>query len=320
MENRKVRYGIISTAGIAPRFIRASLNTDNSVFTAVASRDLAKAREFALKNGLEKAYGSYDELYEDPDIDAVYVPTVNSLHYPCALKALEHSKHVIVEKPMTMTSRQRDELFRVAEEKGLFICEAIKVLFLPTILEVKQIVDSGEYGRIRFLEFHQSYVESRYAGGWHKQKKHGGGVLRGNEAYFLSVCELFCGRIEKYVGLPAFGSYDVEDQMSVTLLLQDNVIASSNVSTDILFDNGLVIYLEKARIVIPDYWKARKRYVYQNGELVKTISHPVDYEMCYELQHYSDCILAGKKTSPVVTPEKSIRYIKITEEILESWE
>ena len=320
MENRKVRYGVISTAGIAPRFIKASFNTDNSVFTAVASRDLSRAQEFAKNNGLGKAYGSYEELYEDPDIDAIYVPTVNSLHYPCALKALEHGKHVIVEKPMTMTHQQREELFRVADEKGLFICEAIKVLFLPTILEVKQIVDSGEYGRIRFMEFHQSYVESRYAGGWHKQKIHGGGVLRGNEAYFLSVCELLCGKIEKYAGLPAYGNYDVEDQMSITLLLQDNVIASSNVSTDILFDNGLVIYLEKARIVIPDYWKARKRYIYRNGELIKTISHPVDHEMYYELQHYSDCILNGKKTSPVVTPEKSVRYIKITEEILGSWE
>lgn len=319
MEKGKVRYGIISTAGIAPRFIKAASGTDNSVFTTVASRDLARAQEFARNNGLEKAYGSYDELYDDPDIDAIYIPTLNSLHYSCALSALKHGKHVIVEKPMTMTSVQREELFGVADEKGLFICEAIKVLFLPTILEVKQIIDSGKYGRIRFMEFHQSYVESRYASGWHKQKEHGGGVLRGNEAYFLSVCELLCGKIEKYIGMPSYGNCDVEDQMSITLLLQDNVIASSNVSTDILFENGLVIYLEKARIVIPDYWKARKRYIYQNGELVETISHPVDYEMCYELQHFSDCILAGKKTSPVVTPEKSIRYMRITEEIMGSW-
>ena len=320
MENKKVRYGVVSAAGIAPRFIQAAGDTDNSVFTAVGSRTLEKAQAFARENGLEKAYGSYRELYRDPDIDAVYVPTVNSLHYPCALEALKAGKHVIVEKPMCINAAQRESLFAEARKRNLFIAEGIKVLFLPVILEVKELIDSGVYGRIHFMEFKQSYTSGRYASGWNKQKALGGGVLLGNEAYFLSVSELLGGEILKYTGMASYGVHDVEDQVSLTLLLKDNVIATSCVSTDILFENGLKIYLEKARIVIPDYWKARKAYVYVNDEIVSTIEHSVDHEMYYELQHFSDCILAGKTTSDVVTPEKSIRYMKITEDLRKNWE
>ena len=320
MENKKVRYGVVSAAGIAPRFIRAARDTDNSVFTAVASRTLEKAQAFARENGLEKAYGSYRELYRDPDIDAVYVPTVNSLHYPCALEALKAGKHVIVEKPMTVNTAQRITLFEEAGKRSLFIAEGIKVLFLPAILEVKALIETGIYGRIRYMEFKQSYTTGRYATGWNKSRELGGGVHYGNEAYFLSVAELFGGEIIRYSGQRAYGPSGVEDQISISLLMKDNVIATSSVSTDILFDNGLIIYLEKARIVIPEYWKARKAYVYANGKLVKTIEHSVEHEMCYEIQHFSDCILSGKTCSDVVTPEMSIRYMRIAEELQKSWE
>ena len=313
-----MKWGIMSTGNIAHQFA-AALKLAGQDLIAVSSRTQESADGFAGEFGLAKAYGSYRELYQDPDIDAVYVPTVNSLHYPCALEALKAGKHVIVEKPMTVSTAQRISLFEEAGKRGLFIAEGIKVLFLPAILEVKALIETGIYGRIRYMEFKQSYTTGRYATGWNKSRELGGGVHYGNEAYFLSVAELFGGEIIRYSGQRAYGPSGVEDQISISLLMKDNVIATSSVSTDILFDNGLIIYLEKARILIPEYWKARKAYVYANGELVKTIEHSVEHEMCYEIQHFSDCILSGKTCSDVVTPEMSIRYMRIAEELQNSW-
>ena len=316
MIDGKVNYGVVSTAGIAPRFISASRCTDNSIFTAVASRDIEKARIFAAENGIEKYYGTYQELYDDPEIDAVYVPTVNLTHYQCAKDALAAGKHVIVEKPMVMYKWQAEELFALAREKNLFITEAIKVLFLPVIKEIKEIIDSGLYGRIRFMEFKQSYVESRYNGGWMKEKSMGGGLIYGNEAYFLSVCDYLCGGVKDYRTLVTYGDSSVENQVCVSMILNGNILATSCVSSEILFDNGLKIYLEKGRIEIPDYWKARKAYIYVKGELVRTLEYPVEFEMQYELQHFSECIIKGRTQSDVTTPELSLRNIEICEELL----
>ena len=316
MIDGKVNYGVVSTAGIAPRFISASRCTDNSIFTAVASREVEKARAFAQKNGLEKYYGSYQELYDDPDIDAVYIPTVNLTHYQCAKDALNAGKHVIVEKPMVMYKWQAEELFALAREKNLFITEAIKVLYLPLIQEVKSLIDSGKYGRIRFMEFKQSYVSGRYNSGWMKQREMGGGLIYGNEAYFLSLCDYLCGGVKDYRTLVTYGEFSVENQLCVSMLLNGSILATSCVSSEVLFDNGLTIYLEKGRIVIPDYWKARKAYVYADGKMITTLDHPVEYEMQYELQHFSDCIISGKTYSDITSPQLSLRNIEICEQLL----
>ena len=104
--------------------------------------------------------------------------------------------------------------------------------------------------------------------------------------------------------------------MCVSMILNGNILATSCVSSEILFDNGLKIYLEKGRIEIPDYWKARKAYIYVKGELVRTLEYPVEFEMQYELQHFSECIIKGRTQSDVTTPELSLRNIEICEELL----
>ncbi|MBE6115690.1 MAG: Gfo/Idh/MocA family oxidoreductase [Erysipelotrichaceae bacterium] len=317
MIDGKVNYGVVSTAGIAPRFINASRCTDNSIFTAVASREVEKARVFADENGLEKYYGSYRELYADPEIDAVYIPTVNLTHYQCAKDALKAGKHVIIEKPMVMHKWQAEELFDLAREKGLFITEAIKVLYLPLIKKVKSIIDSGTYGKIRFMEFKQSYVSGRYNSGWMKQKEMGGGLIYGNEAYFLSLCDYLCGGVKDCRTLVTYGNFNVENQLCVSLLLNGNILATSCVSSEVLFDNGLTVYLERGRMVIPDYWKARKAYIYADGRLIDTLDYPVEFEMQYELQHFSECIISGKTHSDITSPQLSLRNMEICEKLLQ---
>ena len=319
MEKKIIRYGIAATAGIAPRFIGGLRATDNGIPLAVSSRSVDKAREFADKYQLEKAYGSYDEMLKDGEIDAVYVPLVNSLHYEYALKALEAGKHVLVEKPMVLHADEARKLAETAKERNLFLTETIKAPFLPIYKDIKEIISSGIYGKIHFITARQSYVGGDYATGWNKQKEFGGGVLYGNEAYFFSMIQQLAGNIIEATGMGSWGSHDVEDQVIITARLENSVLAINTVSTDILFNNGLTVYLDKARIEIPDYWKARTAYVYVNDELVRTIEYPCKFEMQYELQHYSDCIQQGLTESPVTTLANSIRYVELTEKIYDSW-
>lgn len=319
MNHKEIHYGILSTASIVPRFVKGMRLTENGRICAVASRSEDKAKALAESLDIPGYYGDYRRILEDDTIDAVYIPALNSAHYPMAKDALLAGKHTLVEKPFVLQESQALELARIAEEKELFLTETVKTPHLPVFTRVKEIIGSGAYGRIRFMDFRQSYTEGPYISGWNKERKYGGGVLFGNEAYFFTMAEFLAGKAVSCTGTLSFGRYDAEDQCSVDLLLPDDVIARMAVSTDVLFDNGLTIYLTDGRIVIPDFWKASKAMFFKNGELTETLSFPCESEFVYELNHYNECILNGISFSPVTPVENTARYIGFCEQILKQY-
>ncbi len=162
MTETKVRYGILSAATIVPRFAKGMRLTSNGEVTAIAARSLSKAKETARELDIPNVYPDYASLLESDEVDAVYIPLVNSLHYEYAEKALKAGKHAIVEKPFVLHAADAEKLFETASEKGLFITEAIKTPHLPLYQKIKQIVDSEKYGRIRMSEcIHQGIVSER---------------------------------------------------------------------------------------------------------------------------------------------------------------
>lgn len=154
---KKLRFGILSTSSIAPRFIKGIQATAGCEATALASRNQEKARGKAALWDVPKAYGSYEELLDSGEIDVAYVAMINSKHYYYAKMALEQGKHVICEKPFTLNAKESKELFALAREKGLFIMEAQKVLFLPVVQELKELIQSGSLGSIKMADFSSSF-------------------------------------------------------------------------------------------------------------------------------------------------------------------
>ena len=139
-ETGKLRFGILSTSSVAPRFIGGLDACGGGTVQAIASRTIEKASEFAAKYNIPKAYGSYEELVSDPDIDVVYVAMVNSLHYTWVKQSLLAGKNVICEKPFTLDAKEAAELFDLAAEKGLFLVEAQKSVFLPVMNEIRKLI------------------------------------------------------------------------------------------------------------------------------------------------------------------------------------
>ena len=170
-----LRYGILSTSSIAPRFIAAVRAENVGEIVAVSSRTLEKAREKAALWQIPKAYGSHRELLEDPQVNIVYISTVNAQHYPWAKAALESGKHVICEKPCTTTAAQTRELYELAKEKKLFFMEAEKMLFLPAIQTLYQRIQDGYLGEITMIEMSHSF--SAAYNNWMYDPEAGGGPL-----------------------------------------------------------------------------------------------------------------------------------------------
>src|SRR6267378_4158390 len=155
---KKVKWGILGAASIGIRKVIPGMQKGAySEITAIASRDRKKAEEEARKLGIPKAYGSYEELLRDREIEAVYNPLPNHLHVPWSIKAAEAGKHVHCEKPISSTEAEAKTWLAARDRTGVKIGEAFMVKTAPQWLRVREIVRSGEIGDLRVVHVHFSY-------------------------------------------------------------------------------------------------------------------------------------------------------------------
>ncbi|ATE52293.1 MULTISPECIES: Gfo/Idh/MocA family protein [Actinosynnema] len=190
---KTVRWGIVATGGIADVVTADLLALEGSEALAVSSRKLERAGEFATKHGIPRAYGSVAELVADPDVDVVYVATPHAQHRSAARLALEAGKHVLCEKPMTLTVEDTRELVELARERGLFLMEAVWTRFNPLIRQVRAAVADGEIGDVRSVRADFGFAlpfepEHRL---WNLEL--GGGSLMDLGLYPVSIAQMLLG-------------------------------------------------------------------------------------------------------------------------------
>lgn len=172
---KKVRWGILSTANIGmEKVIPAIQQSSHSEVVAIASRDLAKAQQAADQLGIAKAYGSYEALLADPEIDAIYNPLPNHLHVPMTVAATKAGKHVLCEKPIARTAAEAEGLRDCAP--GRIVMEAFMIRFHPQWLRAREIIRSGELGEVRTINALFTYFNDD-AGNVRNQADIGGGGI-----------------------------------------------------------------------------------------------------------------------------------------------
>ena len=173
---KKVRWGILSTANIGMAKVTPAIQkAENCEVVAIASRDLAKARQAADTLGIAKAYGSYEELFADPDIDVIYNPLPNHLHVPMTLAATRAGKHVLCEKPIAITAKEAEDLRQVPP--GRIVMEAFMIRFHPQWERALDIIRSGELGEIRAINAIFSYFNANPDNVRNMADIGGGGIL-----------------------------------------------------------------------------------------------------------------------------------------------
>ncbi len=173
-----IRWGVLGVANIAvKKVIPAMQKSRLTQVSAIASRDPDKAREAARHLGIPKAYGRYEDLLADPDIDAIYNPLPNHLHVPWSVKAAEAGKHVLCEKPIALSAEETRTLIRARDAAGVLIGEAFMVKTHPQWLRVHEIVRSGELGELRSIVSAFSYFNRDPANVRNVPAYGGGGLM-----------------------------------------------------------------------------------------------------------------------------------------------
>ena len=312
----KLRYGILSTSSIAPRFIAAVRAAGAGEIVALSSRTLEKATEKAALWDVPKAYGSHAELLADKDVNIVYISSVNAQHYPLAKMAILAGKNVVCEKPCTTSAANTRELFALAREKGVFLMEAEKMLFLPAVLEVKKRIEAGELGEIHMAEMSHSFSAGYNT--WLFDPTVGGGTLLSSGIYAVQLLQWLFGPIKSIGGVRSVTENGGEWQYVLSGETENGILFHIKNSTRVSLDNTARFYGTKGIVEIPEYWKARKAIFHIDGKTA-VCEFPCEHELSYEAAHIAECMEKGLLTSPVVTEEISVAGIAALEQAKSQW-
>ena len=301
---KKINYGILSTASIVERFVHGVRASEKGQVMAIASRSKERAEKVAKELSIPLAFGSYEELVSSDQIQVVYIPTINHMHFENAKLALNYGKHVLVEKPMTLSQEDTIELFQLAKEKNLFIMEAQKSVFLPVTKEIKEVISQGGIGKVHYARYTMSYPEVGFE--WFYDLKKGGGSTYGNAGYILSHGSYVLGEdLMLGSGEATLNDQGVDLACILNLKTSSGILFQGHVTTLLNLPSQAEIFGEKGKIVIENFWKARKAIVMVDGEEAREISHPVEHEMVYEINHVNECIERGLRVSPIMSDELS---------------
>jgi predicted dehydrogenase len=182
---KKLRWGVLSTAAIGlKKVIPAMQRGEYTSIVAIASRDLPRAKQAASALGIPTAYASYEELIADPNVDAVYNPLPNQLHVPWTIKASEAGKHVLCEKPLSLTASEAESLLAVRSRTGVKIGEAFMIRSAPQWLRLRELFDQGRIGELRSVVGLFSYFNTD-PGNIRNQLESGGGALMDIGCYLI---------------------------------------------------------------------------------------------------------------------------------------
>jgi len=232
----KIRWGVLSTAKIGVvKVIPAMQKGKYCEITAIASRGLNEAKKVADSLGIPKAYGSYEELLSDPMLDAVYIPLPNHLHVEWAIRAMEAGKHVLLEKPVGLTSKQAESLIQVSKGKPqLKIMEGFMYRHHPQWQKAKELVEDGQIGTLKSIQSFFSYHNTDPSNIRHNPD-FGGGGLMDIGCYCISLSRFIFGKEPKRVnGLVEFDPIFKTDRMASGILDFSCGISTFTCSTQLM--------------------------------------------------------------------------------------
>ena len=254
--SRAVKWGILSTANINRNVIPAAHASPKVELLAVASRDQARADDYAKTWEIERAYGSYDALLGDPEVEAVYISLPNSMHCEWSIKALEAGKHVLCEKPLSRHAREVGAAFDIADRTGRLLSEAFMYRHNPQTKRAKQLVDQGAIGELRLIRSAFSY--SLYDADNIRLRPAGeGGALMDIGCYSVSASRLFGGEPEKAYGEAWFGPSGTDWVFGGMLRFPGNVVALFDCGTAMPERDELEVIGSEGSLFLDDPWHCK---------------------------------------------------------------
>lgn len=311
------KWGLIGAGNIAGNFANAIKVVEDSEIVGVASSGLKSATEFCHKFGIENPYSSADDLLMNGEIDGIYICTPHPLHYNYIIKSLESKKHVLCEKPMTMTAKETQTAIETAKENSKYLLETMWTHYLPAYVKAKEIVDSGIIGEVIELQGNFGFLQDFDNESRLFNKSLGGGAAYDVGVYPIAAILDFAATYPKSIMNQASICQSGVDSRITMLLDFGKIKASGSCGFEVETKNDLIISGTKGRVIVEDFWMAKKVYleVDEKSELICDIPFEASGHE-YIVRSFIQDVKSGKLESDIYTHEKSINTARVVDEIL----
>ncbi|MBO9573865.1 MAG: Gfo/Idh/MocA family oxidoreductase [Chitinophagaceae bacterium] len=319
--NGKIRWGILGLGNIAKKFAADLKLVENAELLAVGSRDITKAKAFAAEFSASKAYGSYQELVEDPHIDVIYVATPHSHHYENVLLCLNNSKAVLCEKAFAVNSRQAEEMIKLAREKDIFLMEALWTKFLPHHKKLMQLLSEGLIGDVRSVLINFGFRPRTPVPARLFDPALAGGTLLDIGIYNVFTAVSVLGNpdsIDAHITPSASG---IDEQCAILFKYNNGAMAQLFSSFVSDLPTEAEINGTKGRIKLTTRFYAPESTIeFYPGrtDTLQKIPFEKDSEgfgYQYEIRHVNECLLKGLKESPVISLNETLQRTQLLDAI-----
>lgn len=317
---REINIGILGPGNIARRFAEAALMCKGAKLLATGSRDLQKAQDFAETYGIERSYGSYRELMEDPDVQLIYIATLHNNHVELAIDCLNHGKGVLCEKPFALTEESALKATKLAKEKNLFFMEAMWTRFLPTVRQAHRWIQQGRIGELRMIDAsfccYSAEIDpkSRLF-----DPALAGGTLYDVGVYPLALAMDFAASpIAEMQSVSKFCCTGVDEFEMLSLRFENNIFASISAGSRVATEQRAMLYGTAGYIELPQFWGGTKARLF-NSSGVLAEEFESDYSSTYEgfkfeIQHSLDLMFMDETESPIMPHKDTVAVAAVFDE------
>jgi predicted dehydrogenase len=322
--NDKISWGILGTGRIAREFAEALNRLPEARLRAVASRDPAKARRFASRFGVERAYGDYRVLVEDPAVQVVYVATLHSRHAADSALALEAGKAVLCEKPLTVTAAEAETLIALARSRGLFLMEAMWTRCFPLMRRLRELLAAGELGEPRLLRADFGFYADYTAAPRLWDPALGGGALLDVGVYPVALASWVFGAPTVVQSHARLGRNGVDEEVAMLLGYPEGQSALLHAAVRLETEQQALLTGTRGRVWIHrPWWRPTRMTWFRADGTEERLEFPLPadangYE--YEAQEVMACLRVDRLESPLMPWDESLAIMRTLDAVRAGWQ
>ena len=310
-KNRDLNWAVLGTGVIANEMAQALVKMNKRLY-AVANRTHQKALDFADRYGVQKVYDQIDEVFEDEAVDIIYITSPHNTHYEFMKKALEHGKHILVEKSITLNSRELDEMITLAAEKKLILAEAMTIWHMPIYKKLWEIIQSGQLGKVQIITMNfGSFKEYNMSNRFFNMNLAGGAMLDIG-VYALSIVRSFMEeKPEDIVSQWKASPTGSDEQATILLKNKQEQMATVALSMHSKQPKRAMISCEKGYIEIMEYPRADKAVIVdaESGKRTEIESGETANALYYEMMDMEQAVRGGDASNMRLQYSKDVMDI-----------
>ncbi len=313
----KIRWGILSTGGIARTFAEGLAYLPEAELAAVGSRTAEAAQAFGDTYNVPHRHASYEALASDPDVDVIYVATPHNYHYENARLCLEHEKAVLCEKAFTLNASQAEALIAFARQKKIFLMEAMWTRFIPAVVRLRQLISQGAIGEVRLVTADLGFRSDSNPQGRMLNPLLAGGALLDVGCYVVSIASMLLGKPRQVRGVGFLGQTGVDEQAGILLGYDGGRLAVLNCAIRAVTPHEATVAGTEGYFRLQAPFHHSQGLTWKHGrEKAEEIAVPYQGNgYNYEAVEVMECLRAGRLESSIMPLDESAEIMRTLDQV-----